>query len=250
MVDFIREIDDDGNSREIYLNEEELAYLKSVNSIRDRVLAPMIGQCKKLTGRFKHTEELTRKLKEKQVLMQQEFKVKLCPEIPIRWNSKYDMIDAILMNEMCLKSLAHEINGLVILSDFEFEIADQLCLLLSPLKELTVYLSASKYVTCATIFPAIYTLVHKKLPQFVLDNEDMQIMRGELVRIIQRRFFHVLDDRHNSFYLAACYLDIGYRDMLFVEDIEKRQKYIESAKKFIHRVIITIFCFEGSFIKK
>jgi hypothetical protein len=85
------------------------------------------------------------------------------------------MIDAILMNEMGLKSLGHKKNGLGILSDFEFKIADQSCLRISPLKELTVYLRASRNVTCATINPPIYTLVHKKLPQFVLNNEDMQI---------------------------------------------------------------------------
>lgn len=238
MVNCVRDIDDDGNSRDIVLQDDEVTYIKLLNSIRDNMLSPTITQCKKLTGRFKHTEELTRKLKEKQVSLKQEFKVKLCPEIAIRWNSKYDMLDAILINETCLKSLAHEIPGLNILSDGEFQITDNLCGLLGPLKELSIYLSASKYVTCATIFPAIYTLVHKKIPELSLINGDMQTMRGELIQIMKRRFFHVLNNRHNNFFLAACYLDIGFRDMLFVENSEDRQEYIALAKNFIHMVNI------------
>jgi DNA primase len=44
---------------------------------------------------------------------------------------------------------------------------------------------------------------------------------------------HVLDDRYNGFYVAAAYLDIGYRDMLFIENLEARQRAIAAAKQFI-----------------
>lgn len=52
----------------------------------------------------------------------------------------------------------HDIN---ILSAMEFNTIEQLCKLLSPLKEITEYLSGSTYVTNSIVFPAFYFLVKK-----------------------------------------------------------------------------------------
>lgn len=165
--------------------------------------------------------------------MKQERKIKLVQEIENRWNSKYDMVDAILVNKAALKSMHLDAPMLPVLTDNQFNMAANFCELLATSKEITEFLSASNYITSVMIYPVIYTLVNVELPQMRFDCDDLNYMKDDLVNILKRRFVHVLDSRYNGFYVAAAYLDIEYRDMVFIENSEERKNAIEAAKQFI-----------------
>lgn len=211
----------------------------------------IIAKCRKLVGKFKHSEGLCRKLKAKQERLGLEFKLKLVQDVSTRWNSTFDMLETILINKAPLVSIALEPENaphdIEMLCDQEFSIIKDLCTILEPLKELTEFLSASSYTTCAIVYPAIYSLVHDFLPDIQLYDGDMIELKEEFVEILKRRFHHILDLRCNGFFLAATYLDIQYRDMKFIKATddsieatilasEKRFEAIESAKRFITRI--------------
>lgn len=86
-------------------------------------------------------------------------------EVKTRWNSTFDMLESILINKAALLSIVHDPQSAQIktrfLSSDEFIFIEDLCTLLEPLKELTEYLSATKYVTSCMLFPALYCLINK-----------------------------------------------------------------------------------------
>jgi hypothetical protein len=195
-----------------------------------------LSNCKRLVGKFKHTEDLQKTLHGKQLSLNQQYKLKLVQDISIRWNSTYDLVYSILVNKDPLLSMKIDNVSLPVLTDGEFSLAEDFCIMLNNLKELTVFLSASSYVTCTMIFPAIYTLVTTELPNMTISDDDFCCLKNELINILKKRFKHVLDSSVNSLYVAACYLDIGFRDLLFIENAEARTAYNAQAKNFILRV--------------
>ncbi len=99
---------------------------------------------------------------------------KLVQDMPVRWNSTFDMIDTILINKDALISMSLErINAIIKLttpSENEWNILEELCELLEPLKDLTTSLSASKYVTISLLYPAIYNLINYEFPNMTFKN--------------------------------------------------------------------------------
>ena len=96
--------------------------------------------CRKLVGSFKHAEDFQRRLKEKQSDLNYESRIKLIQDILIRWNSKYDMIESILSNKDLLSMSYEQVNNKIrhnIPDGAEWDILNEFCDLLAPLKELT-----------------------------------------------------------------------------------------------------------------
>ncbi len=96
-----------------------------------------------------------------------EVQIKLVQDVPTRWNSTFDMLESICINKEPLTSMSYDgdkTNTVLranMLNQDEFDTIQDLCALLSPVKELTEFLSGRKYVTCSIVYPAIYTLINR-----------------------------------------------------------------------------------------
>lgn len=123
-----------------------------------------------------------------------------------RWNSTYDMADSILMNKEAIQSMAIDIDPtnkairLNILTEDEFEIIDDFCSLLRPLKELTEFLSGRKYVTCSILYPAIYSLINLHLDMPDLKTPILISLKEELKRTLTNRFRYLFNEKTGIFF--------------------------------------------------
>ena len=91
--------------RDIILTREQENHVNDLNNIKTNVVQPVISKCKKLVGKFKHSESLNRLLKQYQNEHKLEFKIKLVQDVPTRWNSSFDMLDSILVNKSALVAI-------------------------------------------------------------------------------------------------------------------------------------------------
>ena len=91
--------------------------------------------------------------------LSQERCIKLVQDVPTRWNSTYDMLDSVIVNKRALEVMVDDDEtsaiGSKMPSEHEFILLEGLCQILRPLKDLTVYLSASTYSTCNLLYRAL-----------------------------------------------------------------------------------------------
>ena len=122
--------------------------------------------------------------------------------MPVRWNSTFDMIDTLLINKDALISMSLErINSIIkqnIPTESEWNILEELCELLEPVKDLTTSLSASKYVTISLIYRAVYNLINYTFPSQTFKNDSIIAMLEDLIYSLRNRFKFVLE---NDLYL-------------------------------------------------
>ena len=147
MVFKLKRFDENGNLKITDIFDDEAKQINELNSHKQQ-LNDLVSKCKKLVGSFKHNDGLVRRLREKQDSLNYELKIKLVQDMPVRWNSTFDMIDTLLINKDALISMSLErINSIIkqnIPTESEWNNLEELYELLEPLKDLTTSLSASK----------------------------------------------------------------------------------------------------------
>ena len=82
---------------------------------------------------------------------------KLIQAVPHRWNSVYDMIERLCEQQAAVAAVLHNHRDLLHLehSPTEWRLLEDLCKLLEPFKDATVYLSASRYPTLSVLGPIL-----------------------------------------------------------------------------------------------
>ena len=186
-------------------------------------IANVIKKCKNVVSSFKHSEDLTSVLRGNQKKMNYKYKTKLVQDCPTRWSSTYDMLDAICNNKAALNLIFQAENSPIdsknVLTNDEFDLIDEICNLLVPLKEITVKLSASNYVSISSLLPDIHDLVNYKIYNIKLKHAELIPIQSELVRCLKGRFAYLLND--SKFY-GITMLDYRYRNLEFIQDTTKR----------------------------
>jgi hypothetical protein len=206
-----------------------------MNDVKSR-LEKLVSRCRHLVGSFKHSEELRRELSKTQAHLLYTTRIQLVQDIAIRWNSTYDMLDSICVNQGALTMLNMDpkynskIELYVPTSD-EFEFIDEFCNLLEPLKDFTVLLSAKKYVTICFLYPLIYSLLNGTLSNIELHSQDLLDIREVLLDSIRQRFDYIFK---NNVFLASTFLDYNYKNFDFLRDDEKKKNAFNLAKNFLH----------------
>jgi hypothetical protein len=212
------------------INSTEKKQIEIINVVKEKINS-LIEKCRHLVGSFRHSEVLKRKLKQKQIDLRYENKVALVQDISTRWNTTYDLLDSISCNLRALKALKLENDCSIIQSyvpsDKEFDLIDELCNLLLPLKELTNLFAGQTYCTISLLMPAIHSFTFKELPQMKFEFEEIELLRDILVESLQARFAYLFND---DLIKSCTMLDFRFKNFEFLSDKNLREEYKMKAK--------------------
>ena len=176
----VKKFNDEGELKTTKISHEEKKKIERANEVK-LFYSKLIAKCRHLVGSFRHSSILTSKLKERQITLNYENKTKLIQDVPTRWNSSYDMLESVLYNKEALQSLALEPENKIIKdyvpSETEFNIIDEFCELLCPMKKLTVLLSGQNYCTISLLYPTIYKLLNYELQSINLTFTQSCVLR-------------------------------------------------------------------------
>lgn len=226
----IKKFNNDGELKTIGISSEEKRRIEKLNDVKGQ-FAKMISKCRRLVGSFRHSEAMQIKLKEKQNFLKYQNKTKLVQDINTRWNSTFDMLDSVLKNKDAIKLLALEPENKAIKdsvpTDVEFDMLNELCDLLFPLKNLTVMLSGQKYCTISFLFPTIYKLINYDLNEINLSYIQCIALRDELLERLNGRFAYVFN---NDLFIACTFMDFRMKNFEFVNNLEERKELLQKAK--------------------
>lgn len=227
---YIMAFNDEGDlvKTSIDYNKKKAIDIKNIHKTKINFL---IEKCRHLVGSFKHSSHLKRKLKEKQDQLKYESKIKLIQDINIRWNSTYDLLDSISCNMRALQALKLENDCLVIHSyvpsEKEFEMIDEICNLLLPLKELTNLFAGQTYCTISVLMPAVYNLIYKELPEMKFELIEINSFKEMLIDSLKARFNYLEDDL-----IKVCtLLDFQFKNFEFLKDDKLAEEYKKKAKQ-------------------
>jgi hypothetical protein len=152
-------------------------------------IANLIQKCRKFVGAFRHSEPLNKFLKETQERLNTEFQTKLVQDVSTRWNSTYDLLDSLLINQDALNSVSLDAvrkpNLKFPQDNFptpnEFDVINEICLILYPIKELTETFSGQNYCTLPIALPCLYTIINIELPKIQLRSNLVKELRSNLI---------------------------------------------------------------------
>jgi len=118
-----------------------------------------VARAKKVVEHFKKPPLDFEELEEKQQLLGLP-KHKLIQAVPHQWNSVYDMIERLCEQQVAVAAVLHNHRDLLHLehSPTEWRLLEDLCKVLEPFKDATVYLSASRYPTLSVLGPMLYNI--------------------------------------------------------------------------------------------
>ena len=221
------------------LNDDLGEYDGAVSTVEE--LNKVIGKCRKLVGSFKHSTMQTNKLQEAQKRHEGAAQTKLVQQVDTRWNSKYDSLNSVVINQESLQFMAGN-NPKYAFAKFlptpaQLRVIEELLQLLKPLKGLTVDLSGSNYTTASFIFPAIYS-TKLKLEAQNFRNRLINNLRTRLVEILDTRFDFVT----SNIFKAMTFLDFRFKKFNFIPLAFEREQCINDAKAYIRSHLETWPC--------
>jgi hypothetical protein len=196
---------------------EKVNEIIKMNSIKAS-LNDLVSKCKHLVGSFRFSEQLTRKLKEKQKELKVEDRIKLIQDVPTRWNSTLDMFLSIVANEGPLKAMNLDPENTTIHAyvptTHEFELIKEFCKLLKPLKDLTKLLSGKNYLTINHLYPAVHNFMRYEYTEMDFKKEQINELKSELKKLLSKRFKYVLTF---GLFQAITFLDPQYKKFEFIK---------------------------------
>ena len=114
----------------------------------------------------------------------------------------------------------------------EFVILHYLLCLLKPLKELTVEFSAFKYSNCSILFLTICCLIN----QYEFDLTTHEVLAAKYT-ILASRFNYILAGDQRNLFMVITFLDYRFKNFDFVTDVQVRNEFKKSLKRFYMIII-------------
>ncbi|KAJ4425388.1 hypothetical protein ANN_28003 [Periplaneta americana] len=197
--------------------------LQHVKTLQEKV--------KLIVGHFKRSSIANEKLLAYQRNSGSTVPKKLKQEVPTRWNSTYYMLQRFVELESAVKTTIALINkDIPILSESEWKTCKELCKILKPFEDVTVKLSAEKYVTASSIIVitrGLQSLCSK------LQKEDLV----DCVRTVLNNLENELTSRlgnieYSKTISISTFLDPRYKKLAFADD-----KAAENTKKIVTEII-------------
>ena len=181
-----------------------------------------IAHCSRLVTFFRKSAQSSHVLSKKQEALNTP-QHKLCRDVVTRWNSTYDMVDRVMEQQTPICATLVEVKRMDLLpKDGEFSLLEAVLKVLKPFKDVTVQISAEKYVTVSAIRPLLHHLIDTVLKVEDSDLAPIKGMKLDMARNLNTRYqesatVELLD--------LACFIDPRFKTMPFMEEDEKEILY-------------------------
>lgn len=218
----------DWRSMSCFAHSINLAVQHSLSEIGD-----IVGKVKAIVEFFKRSAAGLTKLQDMQKQMNLPV-LNLKQECPTRWNSCYDMLDRIIKVKDAVISTLALIKSDLTMQPHEWQIIEQVVPILQPFYEITIEISAEKFVTLSKvlIFVQIMSLHIVRCSAVQNESEEIKRLLENLKKQIQERF-HELEK--NNLYAESSILDPRFKRKGF-RTVESYNRACESLKRRICQV--------------
>ncbi|CAH2103396.1 unnamed protein product [Euphydryas editha] len=193
------------------------------DSLKEKEITDIIAKIKGIVRHFKHSNVAWEKLKKYQEQAGATAK-RLLQDVPTRWNSKFYMLMRCVELREPLNSALINL-GMETVTNYEWTICKEMCVVLQPCEEVTRELSGQKYITGSLVIPITIGLT-KALENLGQQNIFMPLverLRQDLIGNIKKRFLNL----NQSKTFANCmFLDPRFKfyfDDAHVADETKRR---------------------------
>lgn len=215
---FIFEYNDDDLLRKVQIDRVRKLRIETANAVKE-YLAGIMKKARHVVGSLHHSEPMNRDLGKTQSHLNAP-QVKLVQDVPHRWHSSLDMLDSYILNANVLRTMAlkdqHASLNNHLLDEDELEFVSELCALLRPLKDVSILLGGSKYVTINHLYPTIFNLIYYELNEVSISSEKMQVLKDDLIESLQMRLNYVFK---NNLFKSVTFLDPQYKNFDFIKVI-------------------------------
>jgi hypothetical protein len=234
----VKQFDDDGNLKLTTITADEKSKIEDDNKIKTEFNL-LLAQCRHLVGSFRHDEKLRNKLNDIQNSLNYSTKKQLIQDVKTRWNSTYEMLDTISMNKTALNEL-RKISLLnknikdFVPNDDQYELIDEFCDLLEPIKNITDILSGSNYVTISLLYPLIRDLVDDVIPKKNFKYDKISKFKDMILGSLVGRFNYVLNENENNkLFIACAFLNPNFKNFDFLNDKSMIKSHLKIAKNYL-----------------
>ena len=177
-----------------------------------------MARCSRLVTYFRKSSRAAHVLTTKQEALEKP-KHKLLQEVDTRWNSTYDMIERVMEQQVPVCAALIEMKRMDLLpKDTECRLLEEMLQVLKPFKDVTVQVSAEKYVTASAIRPLIHHLTQNALRVQDADLSVIKAMKREMAKNLESRYQEPIVKEMLDF---ACFVDPRFKSMPFLDTNER-----------------------------
>ena len=186
--------------------------------LKQRQVETAVARCSRLVTNFRKSSRAAHVLTTKQEALEKP-KHKLLQEVDTRWNSTYDMIERVMEQQVPVCAALIEMKRMDLLpKDTECRLLEEMLQVLKPFKDVTVQVSAEKYVTASAIRPLIHHLTQNALRVQDADSSVIKAMKREMAKNLESRYQEPIVKEMLDF---ACFVDPRFKSMPFLDTNER-----------------------------
>ena len=189
--------------------------------LNDSAISRLTAQCRKLVSHFNHSVVATTALKEKQ----KQFSIAehhLVQDVSTRWNSTFFMFERLVEQHWAIYAVLHDENVtssdhcVLDLKPEQWDLIQQLTVVLKPLQVATTALSGELKVTVSLIYPVVNGLLSNHLNVGSQDVPTVQRFKETVRKELSSRFCPDSLETATEIHVIAALTDPCYHQLKFL----------------------------------
>eukprot|EP01128_Nolandella_sp_AFSM9_P011665 TRINITY_DN850_c0_g1_i3.p1 TRINITY_DN850_c0_g1~~TRINITY_DN850_c0_g1_i3.p1 ORF type:complete len:379 (-),score=33.21 TRINITY_DN850_c0_g1_i3:51-1187(-) len=181
----------------------------------------LLQKCSEMVSSVKISNKRKMELREKQLALGDTSPKTLKRFVEARFNTSFMMIESVLNAKAALIALKYP------LIPFEYEILEELQMLLRPIRELSVALEGEKYPTMSLVYPMM-TLLSEALQSVVLEKPVVREVRRSMVAILRKKWADLYRPLPPEIKLGPLILDPRVRASSMYDKVSESERQLKA----------------------
>lgn len=193
-----------------------------------------VARCSRLVTFFRKSTRAAQVLTKKQEALETP-QHKLLQDVETRWSSTYDMVRRVMEQQAPVCATLMEMKRMDLLpTDGEFSLLEEVLRVLKPFKDVTVQMSAEKYVTISAISPLLHHLLNNVLKVEDSESSAVKKMKQDMASNLSTRYH---EPAVAELLNLACFVDPRFKNLPFMDDDERKLLYDNVVAKVMMHVV-------------